>query len=140
MAGHHPHFDDQQTVPWHASLQEGLAAAQKEGKRLFLHVGLRTCGGSRALVEKTIPKEEIAEFLRAHYVCLAQGADALEPEVAQLLLGLPRREPTPVCVYLDASGRVLHSTVGGRPPAVFLRDMTEALAKRMAETPKAPAM
>ena len=54
----------------------------------------------------------------------------LSLSIAALLPNLPRQEPTPLCVYLAADGRILHSTVGGRPAAVFLRDMTEALAKK----------
>jgi hypothetical protein len=33
-----------------------------------------------------------------------------------------------VCIYLSAAGRVLLSTAGGRPPAVLLNDMMQALA------------
>lgn len=135
--GRHPYFDDHSTarlLRWHRQLGAGLAAARAAGKLLFLQVGRVTCGGSRALLEKTIPKDEIVEFLAEHYVCAAADSDALPADVAALLADLPRSEPTPLCVYIDpgaADGplRVLHSTAGGRPPAVFLRDMTEAVAK-----------
>lgn len=129
LPGHHPHFDDQRSAYWHTSLAEALGQAAGTGKRVFLQVGRLGCGGSRALVEKTIPKEEIAGFLAEHFVCVAVSSEDPGPEVAAILGGLPRSAPTPVCVYLDAGGRAVHSTVGGRPAAVFLRDMTEALAK-----------
>lgn len=124
-AGRHPHFNDLRSVFWHTSLRDALDQAGRAGKRVFVQIGTGACGGCRALVEKTIPKQEIAEYLSAHYVCVAARSDAPPPEIAALLGVLPRREPTPVCVYLDATGRPVHSTVGGRPAAVFLRDMTE---------------
>jgi hypothetical protein len=131
LAGQHPYFDDQRTARWHTDLGEALAAARGEGRRVLLLLGRRGCGGTRALVEKTLPKAEIAEFLRDHFVCLAVDGDAaLAAPVDALLSQVPRREPTPVCVYLDEEGRPAHSTVGGRPAAVFLRDMTEAAARK----------
>ena len=129
--GPHPHFDEQRTTPWYRALEPGLAAAQASGRRVLLQVGRRSCGGSRALIEKTLPKEEIAEFVNEHFVCVAIDSDQPSEAVAALLAQAPRHEPTPVCLYLSADGRLLHSTVGGRPAAVFLRDLTEAQARRL---------
>lgn len=129
QSNRHPHFDDQRVTPWFSSLAEGLAAARASGRRVLVQVGRQSCGGSRALVERTLPKEEIGEVLNAHFVCVAADGDRLEPAVAALLAKAPRQEPTPVCLYLSAEGQLLHSTVGGRPAAVFLRDLTEAQAK-----------
>jgi Thioredoxin-like len=123
----HPYF--QSPIQWHPTLVEAREAAAREGKRVFLQWGRHSCGGSRAMVEKTINKEEIAEFLVAHYACVAADADRPDPEVAALVHALPRHEPTPVCLYLSADGRLLHSTAGGRPAAVFLSDMLEASKK-----------
>ena len=133
-AGRHPYFEDHAAVPWFVSLEEGVIAARSAGRRVLLMVSRPECGGSRALIERVMPKEEIAEALQASFVCISADARAPEAAVSKLLGQLPKTEPTPVCIYLDASGtgdlRVLHSTAGGRPPAVFLRDLTEALAKR----------
>ena len=128
--GPHPYFNDNRAAAWYTRLTDGLAAAQEAGRHVFVQIGRLPCGGSRALIEKVIPKEEIAEFLRDHFVCVGLSADDPDPALAALVAQLPKREPTPLCVYLAADGRPLHSTAGGRPPAVFLRDMTEALAKR----------
>ena len=133
-AGRHPYFDDRGAAPWFVALEEGLVAARSAGRRGLLVVSRPECGGSRALIERVMPKEEIAEELQARFVCISADARAPEPGVAALLAQLAKTEPTPVCIYLDVSEgaepRVLHSTAGGRPPAVFLRDLTEALAKR----------
>src|SRR5579883_2465405 len=130
--GHHPYFNDQRTTFWHTRLEEAMQAARDEGKAIFVQVGRPLCGGSRALVEKTLPKEEIGEFLRQHFVCLAVHADEPGPEVAALVARLPRQQPTPLCIYLGADGQPVHSTAGGRPPAVLLQDMTEAVNKLIA--------
>jgi len=122
----HPYFHDERAVPWRARLADGLAAAGESGRRVLVVYGRASCAASRALVEKTIGKGEIAEYLDRHFVAVAADAEAVEPEVAALVAGLPKREPTPLCIYLDRDGRALHSTAGGRPAAVFLNDMMHA--------------
>lgn len=123
-AGRHPHFVS--PVFWHASLAEGLAAARESGRAVLLVVGRQSCGGSRALVEKTIAKEEIQEYVDAHYICVAGDADSPEPAVAALIARMAHHDRTPLCLYLSADGELMHSTSGGRPPAVFLSDLLEA--------------
>jgi len=123
-AGRHPHFLS--PLVWHASLAEGMAAARESKRAVLLVVGRQSCGGSRALVEKTIAKEEILEYLDSHYVCAAGDADSPEPAVAALVARMPQHDRTPLCLYLSAEGELMHSTSGGRPPAVFLSDLLEA--------------
>jgi hypothetical protein len=130
--GRHIHFDDRAAVPWHKTLASALAQAALKSKCVWVQIGRADCGGSRALIERVLPKEEISEALRAGFVCVCSDEKALDPDVAERLAALPRREPTPLCIYLDAAGHVLYSTVGGRPPAVFLRDLTEAEARARA--------
>ena len=123
-AGRHPHFIS--PLVWYASLAEGLASARDSGRAVLLVVGRQSCGGSRALVERTIAKEEIHEYLASHYVCVAGDADAPEPAVAALVARMPQHDRTPLCLYLSAEEELMHSTSGGRPPAVFLSDLLEA--------------
>jgi hypothetical protein len=123
-AGRHPHFVS--AVFWHASLAEGLTAARESNRAVLLVVGRQSCGGSRALVEKTIAKEEILEYVDAHYVCVAGDADAPDPAVAALVERMAQHDRTPLCLYLSAAGALMHSTSGGRPPSVFLSDLLEA--------------
>ena len=122
--GRHPHFIS--PLVWDASLAEGLVAAHGSRRAVLLVVGRQSCGGTRALVEKTMAKEEIREYLDAHYVCVAGDADAPEPAVAALVARMPQHDRTPLCLYLSAAGELMHSTSGGRPPAVFLSDLLEA--------------
>ena len=123
-AGRHPHFLS--PLLWYASLAEGLVAAGETKRAVLLVVARQSCGGSRSLVEKTIAKEEILEYLDSHYVCVAGDVDAPEPAVAALVARMPQHDRTPLCLYLSAGGVLTHSTSGGRPPAVFLSDLLEA--------------
>ncbi|HEY5319174.1 MAG TPA: thioredoxin family protein [Solirubrobacteraceae bacterium] len=122
--GRHPHFVS--PLFWHARLAEGLVAAGESKRAVLLVVGRQSCGGSRALVEKTIAKEEILEYLDSHYVCVAGDADSPESAVAALVARMPQHDRTPLCLYLSAQQELMHSTSGGRPPAVFLSDLLEA--------------
>jgi hypothetical protein len=129
--GRHPHF--QSPVHWHPTVAAGLEAAR--GRCVFVQLGRLSCGGSRALVEKTVAKEEIRELLDASWVCVAEDLDHLGPDAARLASSVTAVDPearTPFCFYLAPDGSVLHRSTGGRPPAVFLRDLIEAAARKPA--------
>src|SRR5690242_4980789 len=103
-AGRHPYFDDRGAAPWFVSIEAGLLAARGAARRVLLVVSRPDCGGSRALIERVMPKEEIAEALQESFVCISADARAPEPAVAKLLAQLAKTEPTPVSIYLDPSG------------------------------------
>jgi hypothetical protein len=124
----HPYFVS--GLDWQIQLADALDAARAQGKRVFVAWGHRFCSGTRALVERTLAKEEVAEMLARHFIALAGDVDAPAPGLDALLAGLPKREPTPVCIYLDSDGKVLASTAGGRPAAVLLNDMLGAISRR----------
>lgn len=121
----HLHFTSPQD--WLRSLPEALSACGPQ-RLVLVQVGRGTCGGSRALVEKSVAKEEILEYLQQHYVCVSADADTPEPAVAKLIDAMPQRDRTPFNLYVGPDGRLLHSTSGGRPPAVFLADLIQAQA------------
>ena len=127
MAGH-PWFTS--GLPWHGTLDAALGDAQATGKRLMLVVGRATCAGTRALVERTLAKEEIEEFTREKFALVSADADALEPRAAELVAAAPVKAPTPLILYVAVDGRLLLSTAGGRPPAVLLNDMLGATSKK----------
>ena len=127
MAGH-PWFTS--GLGWHTAIDAALAEAEATGKRLMLVVGRATCAGTRALVERTLAKEEIEEFTRAKFALVATDADALEPRAAELMAAAPVKAPTPLILYVARDGRLLLSTAGGRPPAVLLNDMLGATSKK----------
>ena len=125
----HPYF--QSTPIWHPSLSDALAVAQASNKRVFLSIGRIDCGGSRAMIEKTISKEEIYEYLVERFVCVASDADALTDEEKALVGRMKSGTKTPYSLYLAATGELVLDTAGGRPAAVFLNDLVEAATRRV---------
>jgi len=121
----HLHFTSPQD--WHRSLDEALVQCGPH-RVVLVQVGRASCGGSRALVEKSVAKEEILEYLQQHYVCVSADADAPAPDVARLIAAMPQRDRTPYCLFVAPDGKLLHATSGGRPPAVFLADLIQAQA------------
>src|SRR2546423_7644136 len=115
----HPWFSS--ALVWHTKLDDAVADATAGQKRLMLVVGRATCGGTRALVERTLAKEELEAFTREKFTLVAVDTDAPElcdPRVREIVAALPVKAPTPLIAYLTVEGRVLSSTAGGRPPAV----------------------
>lgn len=88
-------------------------------------VGAERCVATRAFVEKTLCKDEVVELLEQGFVPVC-AVSLDDPMLAEWLPQLPKREPTPVCLYLSPDGALLLSTVGGRPPAVLMNDMLQA--------------
>jgi hypothetical protein len=125
----HPYFQSQPI--WQPSLTEGLREAAAQGKRVFLTIGRIDCGGSRTLIEKTISKEEIFEYLVERFACVALDAGALPADVQALVSRMKSGAKTPLCLYVDASGALVLDTAGGRPPAVFLNDLVEGATRRV---------
>ncbi len=129
--GQHPWFSS--ALLWHTTLDDAIAEATASGRRLMLVVGRATCNGTRALVERTLAKEELEQFTREKFALVAVDADAPEfgdARVREIVNALPVRAPTPLIVYLAADGRVLAATAGGRPPAVLLNDMLGATTRK----------
>lgn len=124
----HPWFSS--ALWWHTDLDDAIAAATSAGTRLMLVVGRATCAGTRALVERTLAKEELEQFTREKFTLVTADADALAPRVREIVDALSQKAPTPLIVYLTVDGRVLHATAGGRPPAVLLNDMLNATTRK----------
>jgi hypothetical protein len=124
----HPYFTS--GLEWQVRLADALTQAREKNLRVFVAHGQRFCSGTRALVERTLAKEEVEEMMAKHFVPVAGDAEALDPDLAALLETVPKKEPTPVCIYLDSDGKLLLSTAGGRPPAVLLNDMLGAISRR----------
>ena len=124
----HPWFSS--GLVWSTKLDDAIAEATAGDKRLMLVIGRATCGGTRALVERTLAKEELEQFTREKFALVAADADQLEPRARELFDALPVKAPTPLIAYLAVDGRLLTSTAGGRPPAVLLNDMLGATTKK----------
>jgi hypothetical protein len=126
----HPDFTS--PLRWEVRLADAITVARESHRSVLVVHGSATCAGTRLMVERTMAKEEIVEFVDAWLVPLASRAESTEPEVEALLATLPRRAPTPVLLYLavdDDGTRLVHSTVNGRAPAVLLNDMLDGTTR-----------
>lgn len=137
----HPFFD--QPSQWHTTIDSALAraavgksddggSANGKAKAIFVVVGAERCVATRAFVEKTLCKDEVVELLEDGFIPVSVVA-LEDPMLAAWQATLPKREPTPVCLYLSPRGALLLSTVGGRPPAVLMNDMMQATRLLRAE-------
>jgi hypothetical protein len=124
----HPWFTS--GLAWHTSLDAALSEATAAGTRLMMVVGRHTCAGTRALVERTLAKEELEEFTREKFALVAADYDALEPRAKEIVDALAVKAPTPLIVYIAVDGHVVGATAGGRPPAVLLNDMLGATTRK----------
>jgi thioredoxin-related protein len=112
----HPHFDDRGTLDWYTSFAEAQAAAQSDGRRLFIEIGRQLCSGCSTLVQAVIPRPDIAPLLRQHYVALAGDADLPEAEVHRLMFKLRTVSMLPVVLIADANGQFLEGLSGVYDP------------------------
>ncbi len=124
----HPYFTC--PISWHTKLADAMADAREHDRLVMILHSRVQCGGSRALVEKSLRKDELSEVIERDFVPLASDADHPEPDVLALIAGLPAKEPTPLCIYVSTDGRVVQSSAGGRHPAVLLNDLQQAWTKR----------
>ncbi len=127
----HRHLYFQSPPIWHIDLDEALATARTERKRVLLQVGRIDCGGSRALIEKVLAKEEIFDYVVEHFVCVARDADSLDDRERALIGKMRNTARTPYCLFLADDGALVLETAGGRPAAVFLNDLVEAATKKV---------
>jgi len=123
----HPHFDDRGTLDWHTTLDEALAAAARDGKRVFIEIGREACSQCRTLVQSVVPHPEIAPLLQQGFVAVASDCDDPEEEVLALAQQLEDAYMLPFVVFADAQGRFLSGSSGAVNPLGFKR-VLEGLA------------
>lgn len=115
----HPHFDDRGTLDWHPRLDDALAAARRQGKRVFIEFGRELCGNCRALVQGVVPHPEVAPLLQAGFVAVASDCDDPEDAVAALTEHMPDAMSLPFVIFTDAEGRFLAGAEGAQSARSF---------------------
>ena len=101
----HPHEVEQTTTVngWYQSLGEGLAAARREGKPVFLDVWATWCKNCSAMDATTFRDPTVRDALDRYVKVRVQAEDLERPDIAALLdrldsVGLPTYavlRPTP---------------------------------------------
>jgi thioredoxin-related protein len=122
----HPHFDDKHTLDWHEDWDEALAAAKRDGKKVFIEMGRELCGNCRNLVQSIVPKPAVAELLKQNFVALASDADDPQQPVLDLAMEhLSDAMMLPFVMFTDAEGRFLAGGHGAVDPTAFERLLRE---------------
>ena len=126
----HPHFDDKGTLDWHEDWEEALAAAQRDGKKVFIEMGRELCSNCRTLVQSIVPRPAVAELLKQGFVALASDADDPQQPVVELAMEhLSDAMMLPFVMFTDAEGRFLAGGHGAVDPQAFERTLRELSAR-----------
>ncbi|MHC4261817.1 MAG: thioredoxin family protein [Planctomycetota bacterium] len=123
----HPHFDDRGALEWETDFTSALVHARRQSKLVFIEYGREQCGQCRALVQSVIPRPEISDILREHFVALAIDCDEAPEEVDELAAKLEDATMLPFVLIVDAQGQFIEGN-GGVIEAKALERMLSRLA------------
>lgn len=122
----HPHFDDRGTLQWHTRFADAQAAAQADGKPIFIEMGREMCSNCRSLVSAVVPLPGIAETLSEKFVALAADIDELEEPLVNLLMeNMADAMTLPFVVFTDAKGGWLAGGQGSVDPEAFKQTLAD---------------
>lgn len=93
------------------SYQEGLEAAQKEGKLLFIDFYTEWCGPCKALAKYVFPRKEVGDFMNEHFVCVK--IDGKDKGAGEELSKKFEVQGYPTCMIVRPDGTIQHRLVGG---------------------------
>jgi len=127
----HPHFNDKGTLAWHEKLDDALAAAQRDGKLVFIEMGREQCSNCRTLVENIVPQANVAKLLQERFVAVASDIDDPEPAILDLAMqNLPDAMMLPFVLFTDAEGNFLAGGHGAVNPSAFAKALHGLADKR----------
>jgi hypothetical protein len=128
-AAPHPLFDDQGTLDWYPNLDAARAAAEAQGKLIFLDSGRRACGNCRTLISSVLPSPSVRARFAACAVGLADDCDDPDPRVSSLLFqGLPGARMLPLVGFVTPGLRWVTGWSGSADASTVLRHLDVAEA------------
>lgn len=132
----HPHFANLDGLTWHTTLEEGMRAATRDGKLLFVELSRPTCSSCRNLFEELLPDPDCFSLLKESFVCVSIPSHNPDSRIIEIgAAHMPYASMLPVCFYLTAEGDFLHGSSGRLDKQVFTADIRHAKneAERLAE-------
>ncbi len=107
-------------------LKKTVAMAGKDGRRILMIAGSRTCGWCRSLSREFKKEQKVADLLAKHFVIMKVNYDELNGNLF-FLQDYPDIRETPHFFVLDSKGKLLRSqhskelegTIGYRAKAMF---------------------
>jgi len=88
-------------------IEQALALAKKENKRVLLQFGANWCGWCHRLHQLFANDTAVAEELKAHYVVVMVDVNERHNQATIDKYGKPTRFGLPVLVVLDSNGKLL---------------------------------
>ena len=101
-------------IRWHATLQDALAEARRDGKTVFAKFHADWCGYCRLMLTETLSDAEVRQALQG-FAAVKIDVDRHPDLVKRYGVG-----PIPAMFILDADGNVKRSLLGYRPAGEFL--------------------
>ncbi|HRI01928.1 MAG TPA: thioredoxin family protein [Saprospiraceae bacterium] len=111
---------------FHGTFQEALDKAASENKLIFMDAFTTWCGPCRKMSASIFPDPTVGEFYNANFVNIKVD---MEKDEGPSLGNKYSVRSYPTLLFIDGTGKVIHSTAGARPVDAFIELGREALKK-----------
>ena len=115
---------------WSSDYEAALVTAKKEKKDIYLFLGSEYCKYCEKFKDEVLVKDEVLKRLSSSYILLYLSRD-----IDDIPAGLEAK-PVPRHYFLDSSGKVIYTTIGGRSVEGFnelldeVKDIKEIKGKK----------
>lgn len=106
-------------LKWSSDYEAALKEAKKEKKDIYLFLGSEYCKYCDKFKEEVLSKDEVIKRLKKNFVLLYLSRD-----IDDIPEGLETK-PVPRHYFLDAKGKVIYTTIGGRSVEGFYELLDE---------------
>ncbi len=102
------------------SFNEGIEAAKKEGKLVFVDFHTSWCGPCKRMAKEVFPNKQVGEYMNSHFVCLAIDAEKGEGKELAKTYNI-KAYPTMTIIRTDKSEA--GNVVGFRPSMQLINEL-----------------
>ena len=103
----------------HGTFDEALAKAKAENKMVFMDCYTTWCGPCKMLSKNIFPQKEVGDYFNANFVSVKMD---MEKGEGIDLLKKYQVKAFPTLLFMDATGKVLHTMVGGSDAAGLIAE------------------
>ncbi len=110
------------------SFNEGIEAAKKEGKLVFVDFHTSWCGPCKRMAKEVFPTKQVGDYMNSHFVCLAIDAEKGEGKELAKTYNI-KAYPTMTIIRTDKSEA--GNVVGYRSPSQLVNELERATNPNM---------